>query len=87
MPRLSGMEITRRAANITPTPVSIILSIYADEAHVWRHSKWSGGYALKRRRTRRLDPRLHEVAAGRRYLSPPLSERAIEAYAKRAAGK
>src|SRR5712692_6336487 len=85
MPGLSGMEITRRVANISPHTRVIILSIHA-EAHVLEALKnGAAGYALKDVELADLIRGLHEVAAGRRYLSPPLSERAIEAYAKRAA--
>jgi two-component system response regulator NreC len=86
MPGLSGMEVTRRVANVSPHTRVIILSIYADEAHVLEALKnGAAGYALKDVELADLIRGLHEVAAGRRYLSPPLSERAIEAYAKRAA--
>ncbi|MCD4687598.1 MAG: response regulator transcription factor, partial [Anaerolineae bacterium] len=38
------------------------------------------GYALKQSGANDLIQAVHEVAAGRRYLSPTLSERAIDAY-------
>lgn len=86
MPGLNGMEVTRRVADSSPHTRVIILSIYADEAHVLEALRYgAAGYALKDVDLADLIRGLHEVAAGRRYLSPPLSERAIEAYAKRAA--
>lgn len=86
MPGLNGIEITRRVADSSPQTRVIILSIHADEAHVLEALRYgASGYVLKDADLADLVRGLHEVAAGRRYLSPPLSERAIEAYAKRAA--
>lgn len=84
MPGLNGLEVTRRVGARSPHTRVIVLSIYADEAHVLealRHG--AAGYALKDVALNDLIRGLREVAAGHRYLSPPLSERAIEAYAKR----
>jgi two-component system response regulator NreC len=44
----------------------------------------ASGYVLKEAPADELVHAVHEVAAGRRYLSPPLSERAIEAYLQKA---
>lgn len=44
----------------------------------------ASGYALKHAPPAELVRAVREVAAGRRYLSPPLTERAVEAYARRA---
>ncbi len=44
----------------------------------------AAGYVLKAGSTAELIQAVHEVRAGRRYLSPLLSERAIEAYVQKA---
>ncbi len=85
MPGLNGLEVTRRVAESAPHTRVIVLSMYADEAHVREALKYGAvGYAVKDVDLAELIRGLREVAAGRRYLSPPLSERAIEAYARRA---
>ncbi|OLC28513.1 MAG: DNA-binding response regulator [Armatimonadetes bacterium 13_1_40CM_64_14] len=86
MPGLNGLEVTRRVVERSPHTRVIVLSIHADEAHVLEALRYgAAGYALKDVNIADLTRGLREVAAGRRYLSPPLSEHAIDAYAKRAA--
>jgi DNA-binding NarL/FixJ family response regulator len=85
MPGLNGLEVTRRVTASSPHTRVIVLSMYADEAHVLEALKYGAvGYAVKDVDLPELIRGLREVAAGRRYLSPPLSERALEAYARRA---
>lgn len=85
MPGLNGIEITRRVADSSPQTRVIILSIHADEAHVLEALRYgASGYVLKDADLADLVRGLHEVAAGRRYLSPP-SRNVPSAYAKRAA--
>ncbi len=72
MPGLNGLEVTRRVADTSPHTRVIILSIYSDEAHVLEALRYgAAGYALKEVDLTDLIRGLHEVAAGRRYLSPP----------------
>jgi two-component system, NarL family, response regulator NreC len=86
MPGLNGLEVTRRVVERFPHTRVMVLSIHADEAHVLEALRYgAAGYALKDVDLADLIRGLREVAAGHRYLSPPLSERAIDAYAKRAA--
>jgi DNA-binding NarL/FixJ family response regulator len=59
----------------------------ANEAYVVEAlSTGAGAYVLKQSEAGELVRALREVAAGRRYLSPPLSERALEAYLRQADG-
>ena len=85
LPGLSGLEVTRLVRQGSPQTRVLILSMYADEAYVLRALKnGAAGYVLKDSSAADLVQAVREVAGGRRYLSPPLSERAIERYAQRA---
>lgn len=86
MPGLNGLEVTRQVRQRFPYTRVIVLSMHANEAYVLealRHG--AAGYVLKESSTAELVQAVRTVVAGRRHLSPPLSERAIEAYAQKAA--
>jgi DNA-binding NarL/FixJ family response regulator len=85
MPGLNGLEVTRHVRqHFTETRV-VILSMYANEAYVLQALRnGADGYVLKDATATELVRAVREAAAGRRYLSPPLSERAIEAYVHKA---
>jgi DNA-binding NarL/FixJ family response regulator len=81
MPGLNGLEVTRQVSKRTPRTRIIILSMHANEAYVLaalRHG--ASGYVLKDSNGADLVQAVREVTTGRRYLSPPLSERAIQTY-------
>ncbi len=81
IPGLNGLEVTRRVHQLSPTTRIIILSMHSNEAYVVEALKNGGsGYVLKDSSFEDLVRAVREVVAGRRYLSPPLSERAIETY-------
>ena len=85
LPGLSGLEVTRLVHRGSPQTRVLILSMYADEAYVLQALKnGAAGYVLKDSSAADLVQAVREVARGRRYLSPPLSERAIERYAQKA---
>jgi len=85
MPGLNGLEVTRQVRQRWPETRVLILSMHANEAYVLEALRsGAAGYVLKDASAADLIQAVHEVAAGRRYLSPPLSERAIEAYVQRA---
>ena len=85
MPGLGGLEVTRQVSQRSPRTRVVILSMHADEAYVLEALKnGATGYVLKESSADDLVRAIREVAAGRRYLSPPLSERAIETYVQRA---
>jgi DNA-binding NarL/FixJ family response regulator len=84
MPGLSGLEVARQVAKSLPQTKVIILSMHTNDAYVLEALKnGASGYVLKDSQASDLVQAVHEVAAGRRYLSPPLSERALELYAQR----
>lgn len=81
MPLLSGIEVTRQAKKTCPRTRTLILSMHADESHVAEALRsGADGYVLKDGRSGELLVAIRHVLAGRRYLSPPLSQRAIDAY-------
>jgi two-component system response regulator NreC len=85
MPGLNGLEITRQVRIRCPQTRVVILSMHADEAYVMEALRnGAAGYVLKEASTTEVAQAVREVAAGRRYLSQPLSERAIEVYAEKA---
>lgn len=84
MPGLNGLEVTRQVTKSVPRTRVIILSMYTNDAYVLEALKnGASGYVLKDSQASDLIQAVREVAAGRRYLSPPLSERALDLYAKK----
>jgi DNA-binding NarL/FixJ family response regulator len=85
MPGLSGLEVTRQVSQRTPQTHVIVLSMYTNEAYVLEALRnGASGYVLKDSSITDLVQAVRDVVAGRRYLSAPLSERAIEAYVHKA---
>jgi two-component system, NarL family, response regulator NreC len=81
MSDLSGLEVTRKVRRHSPATRVVMLAVYSDDAHVFEALQ-SGvfGYVLKESSPASLFQAVREAYAGRRYLSPPLSERLIETY-------
>ena len=87
MPGLGGLDVTREVKRRSPRTRVVILSMHASEAFVLRALRsGASAYVLKESTATELVKAIREALAGRRYLSPPLSERAIEAYVERAKG-
>jgi DNA-binding NarL/FixJ family response regulator len=86
MPGLGGTEVARQVSKRSPATRVIILSMHMTEAHVLEALR-SGvhGYVRKDATASDLVRAVHDVAAGHLYLSPPFSDKAIEAYRQRAA--
>jgi DNA-binding NarL/FixJ family response regulator len=85
MPGLGGLEVTRQIPQCSPQTRVIVLSMYANEAYVLEALRnGASGYVVKDASAEDLRHAIREVVAGRRYLSPPLSELAIEAYVQKA---
>jgi DNA-binding NarL/FixJ family response regulator len=83
MPDLNGLEVARRIQQHAPDTKVIMLSMHGDEPYVLdalRHGVC--GYVLKGSATTDLIAAVHAAMEGRRFLSEPLNERAIEAYAR-----
>ncbi len=85
MPGVGGLEATRQVTERSPETCVIILSMHEDEVHVQQALKHgAAGYVLKESDMAELIQAIGEVMAGHRYLSPQLSDRAIEAYLRQA---
>ncbi len=79
MPEINGLEITRLLRTNHPRTRVVVLSSHANSAYAanaFHHG--AGGYILKRSTTAQLVEAIRVVAAGGRYLSPPLSEEDVE---------
>ncbi len=85
MPGLNGLEVSRQLNKLSPQTHIVVLSMYSNEAYVLEAlGNGASAYVLKDSSSADLVHAVREVAAGRRYLSPPLSDRAIEAYQEKA---
>ena len=81
IPDLNGLEITRQIHQRHQHTRVVILSMHAKEAYVLEALKnGASAYVLKGSDTNELIQAIRQSLQGVRYLSPPLSERAIEAY-------
>lgn len=85
MPGLGGLEVTRQVGRYSPQTRTVILSMHSSEAYVMEALKnGAAAYVLKESSGEELVQAVREVVAGRRYLSPPLSERVIDTYLQKA---
>jgi DNA-binding NarL/FixJ family response regulator len=85
MPGLNGLEVTRQIIKHSSHTRVVILSMYANEAYVLEAlGNGASAYVVKDSSSADLVLAVREVALGRRYLSPPLSDRAIEVYQEKA---
>ena len=81
MPGLSGLEVLRIIRQRSPQTRAVVLSMYSDSAFVAEALKnGATGYVLKGCEEENLVRAVRDAVAGRRYLSPPVTERAIDAY-------
>lgn len=81
MPGLSGLEVLRIVRQRSPQSRIVVLSMYSDNAFVAEALKnGATGYVLKGCEEENLVRAVREAVDGRRYLSPPVTERAIDAY-------
>ena len=87
MPGINGLEVTRQIGQLSPHTRVIVLSMYQDEAYVIEAlQNGACGYVLKESNISDLVKAIRDVAAGRHYLSSPLSELAIAAYKEKTKG-
>jgi two-component system, NarL family, response regulator NreC len=85
MPGLNGLDVIPQVKKCSPNTQVVILSMYSNEAYVLEAlSSGASAYVLKDSTSDDLLHAVREAAAGRRYLSPPLSDRAIEVYQQKA---
>jgi len=81
MPGLDGLAITQNLSSRKSDTRVIILSMYGDQAYVLTAFKnGAAGYILKESCGAELFQAIHEVVAGRRYISPGISEASIGSF-------
>lgn len=81
MPGVNGLEVARQLHKQKPKTKIIILSMYDDEGFVLEAlTNGVAGYVLKDEGSIELVQAIREVKNGHRYLSPTLSDRAINVY-------
>ena len=86
MPRLHGLEVLKQTRTSSPGTRVIVLSMHNDEPYVIEALRaGAAAYLLKGSESEDIAQALKEVLAGRRYLSAPLSEWAINALTTRVA--
>lgn len=86
MPRLHGLEVLKQVRASSPNTRVIVLSMHNDEPYVIEALRaGASAYVLKGSESEEIAQALKEVLAGRRYLSAPLSEWAINALTARPA--
>lgn len=87
LPDMDGLTVARMLRDSAPQTRILILSMYADEGYVIEALKYGAmGYVLKEASMDILALAVRTVMSGRRYLCPPLSERAIEVYMRQVMG-
>jgi two-component system response regulator NreC len=85
MPGLGGIEVLRQVTRRSPKTRVVVLSMHADEGYVVQAlGQGAAAYVLKDASATELLHAVRAVRAGRRYLSPPLSEAAVDSYVRRA---
>ena len=78
---MSGLAVIRQARKKSPKTACVILSMYGNDCYVVEALQAGAkAYVLKDSSPEELLRAVREAAAGHRYLAPPISDRAIEAY-------
>ncbi len=86
MPSLNGLEVIRQVRQKSPETRIVVLSMHSSEPHVLQALRnGAAGYVLKDSCAEDLVRAIREVMAGRRYLTSPLCDRAVQAYVDTAA--
>lgn len=81
MPGLDGLETARRISRLKVNTRVIILTMYGDEAYLLDALRARvAGYVIKESCGTDLFQAIRDVVAGRRYVSPPLSEALTRRY-------
>jgi DNA-binding NarL/FixJ family response regulator len=81
LPGLHGLEVTWQVTRRFPRTRVVILSMHASEPYVVQAFRnGASAYVLKGSASADLKKAVREVVEGRRYLAPPLSDRAVEAF-------
>jgi two-component system response regulator NreC len=82
---MNGLEVVRQITDSGATTRVIVLTMHATQAYLNEALRGGAtGYVLKDASDAELVDAVRAVAAGRRYLSPSLTQRAVDDYAARA---
>jgi two-component system, NarL family, response regulator NreC len=85
MPGLSGLDVLPIVRQRSPRTRVVVLSMYSNNAFVVTAlMNGATGYVLKGSDGENLVRAVREAVAGRRFLSPPVTERAVDAYIEQA---
>lgn len=88
MPGLNGLEVARQVHQRQPQTRVVVLSMHSSEAYVLEALRnGAAGYLLKQSTEEDLVQGIRQVLSGQRYLSPPLTERAVEVYSEKSRGQ
>lgn len=83
LPEMNGIEATRRILERQPRTRVLILSVHADEEHVYRALEaGASGYLLKEADREELELAIRSVMRGDVYLSPAISDSVVQRYLK-----
>ena len=85
MPGLSGMDVAQEVRQRLPETKVIVLSMHDDESYVLTAlQNGAAAYVLKDSSTADLIQAIRAAISGKRFLSAPIAERAIQSYINRA---
>jgi len=86
LPRLHGLEVLRQVRKLKTTKV-LVVSMHAESPYVIEaFQSGAAGYLLKDSGAHELIKAIRLVISGQRYLSPRLTDMALNAYLKRVEG-
>lgn len=87
LPGLGGLEVIRQVSEHVPQTRIVVLSMHANESYVLAALRnGAAAYVLKDASSTEIIEAIRTVVASRHYLSPPLSQYALEAYVQKAKG-
>jgi two-component system, NarL family, response regulator NreC len=85
MPGLGGLEAMRQTAQLSPRTRTVVLSMHSNEAYVVESLRAGAvAYVLKESGADELIRAIREAAAGRRFLSPAISQDSLTVYMRKA---
>jgi two-component system response regulator NreC len=85
MPGLSGLELLLIVPQRSPQTRVVVVSMHGNNAFIAEALKNGAiGYVLKGCAEEEIIKAVHEAAAGRRFLSPPVTQIALDAYIEQA---
>jgi DNA-binding NarL/FixJ family response regulator len=83
MPKMSGIEATRRIRSEVPSTRVIVLTIYGTDEHVFRGLQAGAcGYVLKDATPEELVGAIRRVAAGEVIISPPIAGQVLAMFSR-----